>query len=346
MMQTIKISLQNIQKHSLFTLFLKLKTEKSEKEASPSFQNITASSLPSDSSGRSSPSTNSPKKTLVAKRIIDRLISDSDCKSTASTVTTSNNHHTSSTLSADLLTRLSFNNNASSTSNGTTAQVVRFNKDSLISESVAKAQPLNSKVVVVSSTTSDDPYEDNDSLTRTGSKIISLKRKSTGSDTTSSNRALEYMGTLKTEPSTAKNRTLSLNDRLKIVSSNTGSGSSSFSKFSGLTVTTSTGVDSAASNSTTIKSKVVKLAMDDVAEQQHHKATNKLNSKSSVFNRIKKVNNQPQQRIGSTAVGARADEKPAMTSKIISLNKSKPQQSETNSNKKLKSSIHDRLSFK
>jgi hypothetical protein len=312
-------ALQNkTNKHLQFwTIFSKMKTEKNEKEASPSFHNF---SLTTDS-GRSSPltiNTQSPKKTLVAKRIIDRLINDSDCKSTASTVTTSNNHHTSSTLSADLLTRLSFSNSNNSQA-APQGQVVRFNKDSL--------GDTQSSKVIVSSTTCDDLDESENPFGT--KKIISLKRKSADSER-KAEKPLEYMGTLKTDgnqsgTATSGGRTLSLNDRIKI----THTSGSSLSKLSGITVT----MASAGAALDTGKGKGARLAMDEELEP----LGGKQHGKTSVFNRIKTVNNKSED-------VTRSEEK--LPSKVILLNKSKPvMTSEANGAKKIKS-IHARLSFK
>ncbi len=241
------------------------------------------------------------------------MINDSDCKSTASTVTTSNNHHTSSTLSADLLTRLSFNNTNQSAPQ---TQVVRFNKDSL--------NDAQSSKVIVSSTTSDDLDESENPFRSNDKKVVSLKRKSADNER-KTEKPLGYMGLLKTDGNQSGNassgRTLSLNDRIKITNTSGGN----LTKLTGITVTTAgAGVDSS-------KNKSSRLAMDEEIEQQQ--STDKLQSKVSVFNRIKTVSNRSDE--------TKSEEKPA--SKVIPLNKNKTS-IETNGAKKMKS-IHDRLSF-
>ena len=281
----------------------------------------------------SSPSNlNSPKKTLVAKRIIDRLISESDTKSTAGNVTTSNNHHTSSTLSADLLTRLNFSNSSNPTSPH--QQVVKFNTNSLNDSAPASK-------VIVSSTT-----DDNDILVSrgTGGKIISLKRKlnedaAVSSDALQSSKSVEYVGVLKNETSPTKTRSLTMGERIKIVNNGSGSNTSAFKPISsgGLSI----------SIETNKSGKVVKMASDAIDLPS-----------SSVFNRIKKTvasnsnnsisnnncNNKPSSVV--LVAGTKSAEKP----KVISLNKNSKQSIEavvsgdTHSAKKIKS-LRDRLSF-
>jgi hypothetical protein len=224
------------------------------------------------------------------------LITDfSDSKSNTDR---SGNSSSVSNLSPELLTRLNFNssninNNSASVSN----QVIKFNKDSLFTDNSAK----------VTSTTNDDDFNTNNS----NKKIINLKRKSTH-DTQELKKPLEYMGLLKNDAnqassSASKSDSLSLNERIKIINQKDEVEKSPVKKL--VTINQSPLI------------KIVKLVKNEKFKSDIEQSS----AKSSVFNRIKKIN------VNSEAIPVE-ELKSDTNSKIISLKKSK--------------SIQERLSFK